>query len=125
MNEKNTSWENDFYEVLPIIKSNLTLDAKVARIKVIFEKILATREKEAYEEGKIFGNRENARVKNSGKLLYQTGWKDAISSYRTKIVEAVENIKVHPKMRQGNPEDRYQDYIGKRDIHSLIKNLPE
>lgn len=51
MNDKDTSWENDFYEVLPIIKSNLTLDAKVARIKVIFEKLIATQSKEVYEEG--------------------------------------------------------------------------
>ena len=36
-------WENDFYEVLPIIKSSLTLDAKVARIKTIVEKLLQNR----------------------------------------------------------------------------------
>ena len=40
-------WEEDFYEVLPIVCSPLTADSKVARIKKIFEKLLAAE----YERG--------------------------------------------------------------------------
>lgn len=35
--------------------------------------------KEGYERGKKDGNEENARVKNSGKILYQTGYKDGLA----------------------------------------------
>ena len=38
-------WEEDFYEVLHVICSSLTDDSKVARIKKIFEKILAKQKK--------------------------------------------------------------------------------
>ena len=43
-------WENDFYEVLPIVCSPLTADAKVARIKIIFEKLLAAAKAEGGKE---------------------------------------------------------------------------
>ena len=48
---ENEGWENDFYEVLPIVCSPLTADAKVARIKIIFEKLLAAAEKRGKEKG--------------------------------------------------------------------------
>ena len=47
-------WEEDFYEVLPIVCSPLTADSKVARIKKIFEKLLVAE----YERGKKEGVEE-------------------------------------------------------------------
>ena len=44
------SWEEDFYDVLPIVCSPLTADSKVAHIKTIFEVLLtAAIEKEREE----------------------------------------------------------------------------
>ena len=52
------------------------------------ESFLSAQIEKAYEAGRKFGNEENARIKNSGKTLYETGFKDA----RVAVLKEVEEI---------------------------------
>ena len=68
-------WEEDFYEVLPIVCSPLTADAKVARIKKIFEKLLAAEyEREA--------ERQNNQVLEREKIARSTALDECIAAIK-------------------------------------------
>lgn len=71
-------WEdNDFYEVLPIIKCELTLDAKVARIKKIFDAHGKAEREAGYEEAKQMYGEENGWIRKVGLcalIIMITAW---------------------------------------------------
>lgn len=70
-------WEEDFYEVLPIVCSPLTADSKVARIKKIFEKLLVAEYERGHDEG--LDNRDFGAVISQ---VRSTALDDAIAAIR-------------------------------------------
>jgi hypothetical protein len=76
-------WEEDFYEVLPIVCSPLTADSKVARIKKIFEKLLAAEKEKGKKEGREMLLKELGLMRAYG---YQDA-KETISKARSTAID--------------------------------------
>ena len=70
-------WESDFYEVLPVIKSSLTLDSKVARIKTIVEKLITAAENRGRKEA----------IGEAKEMIKKNIWNPAISVRDSRIPE--------------------------------------
>jgi hypothetical protein len=103
--------ENDFYEILPVIKSNLTLDEKVARIKIIFEKLLIEAKNKFYNDGFYNGKAEmyetvRELIQKQRKEQYDLGYKHAQEKAKAELLKIAD-------------EGEYEDL--RREIISYFK----
>lgn len=143
------NWENDFLEILPIIKSNLTLDAKVARIKTIVEKLLTQAEvagkaywepsdfhkekwrEESYKKGFIAGKAEMYEtlrdvVMKQRKEQYDLGYLHGIEAENERWINQPANehdnklrAKIKADLLKIADEGEYEDL--RREIETYFK----
>ena len=116
-------WEEDFYEVLPIVCSPLTADSKVARIKKIFEKLLVAGKEKGKKEGREMLLKELGLMRAEG---YQDA-KETISKARStgidECIAAVKGMEVEAEKMIGNPVDGYSAYLKRPKILTSLHAL--
>jgi len=108
-------WEEDFYQVLPIVCSPLTADSKVARIKKIFEKLLVAEYERGRDEG--LDNRDFGAVISQVRSTALEEAKEAIG----KLKRWVCTIREYDKGDKGSYGDEY--VVRDKELKDALSSL--